>query len=107
MRYHHVWSELRCSLLTSSSLRGCHLLHCLHSSRGGHHDDLLTPRRPDDLLAGPCCQDLLRTPARLVDDDGLLPTDCRHLHAGLDLAAHHVRPDGSDLGCSSGRFVDN
>ena len=83
------------------------MLHGLDSRRRADHDDL-PPSGPEDLLAGPG-EDLLRTTARLVDDDSLLAANCRHLHpsARLDLTGHHVGPDGSDLSGSSGSFADH
>ena len=95
------------SLLTSAGLRGGDLLDCLDPPSCGDHNDLLPPSSPDDLLAGARSEDLLLPTAWLVDDDGLLPSHCGHLHPGLHLTGAHSRPNCSDLSGSSGRFVDN
>ena len=83
------------------------MLHRLHSRGSAHHDDLAASG-PQDLLAGPG-EDLLRSAARFVDDDGLLAAHSGHLHPGpgLDLTGHHVRPDSSDLCSSSGGLADH
>ena len=95
------------SLLTSAGLRGGDLLDSLDPASRGDHNDLLPPSSPDDLLTGARGEDLLLSPAWLVDDDGLLPSHRGHLHPGLHLTGAHSRPNCSDLSGSSRRFVDN
>ena len=102
------------------------MLHGLHAAGGGHDDDLLPARGPDDrdvnegsrsfrvlpddLLSGAAGHDLLLAAAGLVDDDGLLAAD--HLH-GLHPARcaprhlHHVGAQGPHLGAARRRLVDN
>ena len=89
------------SPLTRARLRSGDLLDCLDPPSRCHHNDLLTPGSSDNLLPGARCEDLLLSPTRLVDDDGLLPPHSGHLHTGLHLTADNPRPDGSDLSGSS------
>ena len=91
------------------------MLHSLDAPGGAHHDDLLAPGRPDDLLTSPRPRhQLAGGPLWLVDDDGLLPAHCGHLHArpqGLDpgLAAHadQIRAQGPHLGAAHTSLVDH
>ena len=90
------------------------MLDRLHAPGRGDDDDLLPPGGPQDLLAGARGEDLLLSPAWLVDDDGLLPAHCGHLHArpqGLDpgLAAHadQIRAQGPHLGAAHTSLVDH
>ena len=89
------------------------MLDSLHPPGGAHHDDLLAPGGPDDLLPRPGHQ-LPAGPLGLVDHDSLLPAHCRHLHPGpqgLDpgLAAHadQVGAQGPDLRGAHTRLVDH